>query len=510
MLKSEYLQQPCVAGFVNWLSKDCDTRTFKLNILRSRYVDTAINAEVSGMEGLLENYNWKSSWIHPINSTEVKSANWNTSQASTGQLAKGLQKAIYEMNEDLCLEWCLCILKWGGVSGAIPFLRTLHSEHQLANYLISIQPLLRLDAESDDTAIDTANIKRFDAGLTKIHAFIDTTGSPIYDSRVGAAISMLTAIYTQQVNLDHATDLLRFPAGDARGNQYRNPIDVGYRPAPKFYTSAVSRDSWARSQLRLGWILQAIIEQNTKLFDQFHTQAEKIQAFQGALFMAGYDLRGFNTLHRPTTTLPKLTPPDNSESVDTEPNQQFEQFGNVVPTGFTMTKVADLLTDFHASQANIPQPLNRRNFIDWQTQEGGVPNRNTAAAYCYPLKDSEFSIYDRQAEGIELFCNGGYRSLLALVGRVRPSWEEREHICLINVFLAGKLQLEFFAPTARTQWLIEQGFAGTRASANLILSVGRSIGKHFGLIDLDNTPTEYFVDYFHDDDWNDIVHQSGF
>ncbi len=500
MFKREYLQQPEVAGFVDWLAVDCNTRPFALNILRSPYVETAVNADVTGVEGLLENYHWKSSWDHPVSGAKIRSADWNSTQTIIGQLADGARNAMHAQNEDQCLQWCLCILKWGGVRGAIPFLRSLHSTQQLATYLNSIQPLLRLDTDSDDAAITSTNIKRFDAGLTKIHAFIDTTGSPIYDSRVGAAISMFAAIYTEDVNPDHVTDLLVFPAGDARGNQYRNPADSGYRPAPKFYTTAVSRDHWARSQLRLGWILQAVIQRNNSLFDQFDTPVEKIQALQGALFMAGYDLRCFNTHDRAGAAPSRVIPPP-----DPRPALVFEPFGKVVPTGFTMRKVADLLNDYQSANADNPQPLTRQRFIEWQTQRAGIGNPKTAAANCFPLMDSEFAIYDRTAEEIVLFCNGGYNSLLNLTGYITPSWDEREYVCLIDVFLAGRLQELFNNPRARTQILTDQGFAGTLASANTLLNVGRSVGRHFELINPDNTPTVQFQEYFSAPKWNNLL-----
>lgn len=499
MLKSKYLHHPEVAGFVNWLSEDCKTRPFTLNILRSPYVDAAVRVEVKGIEELLEKYNWRSSWTHPITKTIIRSSDWATTQTTIGQLADGVRDAIQAKDEDLCLEWCLCILKWGGVRGAKIFLENLHREQQLVNYLSSTQPLLQLDTDSDDAAIHTINIKRFDAGLTKIHAFIDTTGSPIYDSRVGAAISMLAAIYTEDVKHEHSTNLLKFPTGDARGKQYRNPRDMDYGPAPKFYTSAVTRDNWARAQLRLGWILQAVIENNKNLFDQFGTQVERIQAFQGALFMAGYDLRCFNSGDKSNATTPPGIPSD-----DTETNQPFEQFGKVVPSSFSMKRVAELLNGYLAAYADDHQPFNRQNFISWQTQLGGVAQNSTAASNCYPLKNLEFDMYNRTAEEIEMFCNGGYQSLLDLVDRITPSWNEREYDCIHSVYLVGKLHAKFNARQERNQCLIDRGFAGTELSADVIFGVGRSVGRHFGLISPDNAPTDQFYEYFSAPEWDEL------
>ena len=54
--KNEFLDMPEVAAFVKWLAVDSKLRKFQLNIKNSRYVDTAIVEEVTGIEGLLDKY----------------------------------------------------------------------------------------------------------------------------------------------------------------------------------------------------------------------------------------------------------------------------------------------------------------------------------------------------------------------------------------------------------------------------------------------------------------------
>jgi hypothetical protein len=113
---------------------------------------------------------------------------------------------------------------------------------------VSCQPLFANSASQSLALINSKSIPRFDAGLTKIHALADSSGSPIYDSRVGAAIAMLYALYRKTATVP---SVLAFPSGSARGNQIRNPGKFGYANAPQFFTGITS-DEWARYQVMLG------------------------------------------------------------------------------------------------------------------------------------------------------------------------------------------------------------------------------------------------------------------
>ena len=108
---------------------------------------------------------------------------------------------------------------------------------------------------------------------------------------MGAAISMLVAEFVGKGTRPSA--LLQFPAEDARGNQYRNPSDYGYSAAPRLHSPSLSRADWARWQLRLGWILQSVLEK-ADIFKKHDSEVARLHACQGALFMAGYDLRCFD------------------------------------------------------------------------------------------------------------------------------------------------------------------------------------------------------------------------
>ena len=501
--KNEFLDMPEVAAFVKWLAVDSKLRKFQLNIKNSRYVDTAIVEEVTGIEGLLDKYRWKSVWINPENNNAVESMDWVSTQSSTTQLGDGLRRALDQGDQELALAWSLSILKWGGVSGARMFLNQLTAEGELIEYLQHVTALLSLDGEGRYSELDDNSIKRFDAGLTKIHAFLDSSGSPIYDSRVGAAISMYVAIFSKERNI--SIEQLRFPAGDARGSQIRNPNGFGFNAAPKFYTTAVSGADWARAQLKLGWILQAVVEQSDIFSEVAVSQVERIHAFQGALFMAGYDLRCFHHANS-ESAVPRTSRKSNEpqSSQDTQGSIQREPFGKVVPTGITMGKVARLYQKyFHDLNGDV---ATRAGFVQWQISNNMVGSDGAAASNCAPLMESELGIYTRTAEELEAFFEGGFEALVLLVGSVEPSWGEKEHSYIISAYLAGKTR-EWYGRVRcqRVNWLVENKFAGTECSANTLVSAGTSFGRYFGLLDRDGAPTDDFNLYFGGDEWEEIL-----
>ncbi len=503
MNREEYLKHPEVRGFAKWLASEVVSRNFSLNFLRSRFVPMQIVENVQGIEGLLSAYCWKSAWKHPVTSAAIESQDWGSTQRSTTLLADGLREAMTAGDQQATLLWAECVLKWAGVSGALAFLRHEAEQGTLVQYLESVIPLLRLDSDVNDAKITDFSILRFDAGMTKIHAFIDQTGSPIYDSRVGAAISMFVGLYAG--NRKIKGDVLRFPAGSARGVQIRNPGKLGLSAAPKFYTNAVSREYWARSQLRLGWILQAVLEQSG-ILSSFPTQPERLQAFQGALFMAGYDLRCFQVTDNDDVAAydaraklrnePLASPLSHGHEKNTS-----EPFAKVVPSGFTTKKVVNLFGRYSASLGEGERST-RADFIRWQVDQGG--NKKTAGANCFPFAPSELDLYGKSAHELQDFYEGGYEALRRLVPEAQPSRDEREHICLICTFLAGVAAEHFLTPRQRLDWLANIGFAGTENSAKTIMSVGRSFGRHFGLIDAGINPTDNFSEYFQGQAWREL------
>lgn len=295
MNRDEFLGLDDVSGFIEWMIKEIPNTTFFLNFAASKHVPGGLVVKAKGLENVLSHYRWGAHW-DDLEGNRIHSLEWKSTRESLATLSAWIQRSVAERDELSAYYACLAILQWGGVRGAKPFLENLHENGGLTSYLAQLEPLFDLTGSQSVLEFDSNKVLRFDSGLTKIHSLLDQSGSPIYDSRVGAAIAMLYAMYVDECKPDGAN--LRFPSGPARGAQIRNPRMLGYPSAPQFFTPAVPAEVWAQWQLKSGWIIRNLLGQ----CDWFKAEgdlAERCHCFEAALFMIGYDLRCFVTESEP-------------------------------------------------------------------------------------------------------------------------------------------------------------------------------------------------------------------
>lgn len=484
MKRDDFLKQDDVRGFIDWLAAELPVKPFHLKMARSRFVPGGLDVQTTGLEAVLGQYMWSTRWTD-AQGKAVVSGNWHETRASLAMLRGWLKDAIARQDEDQALAACLAILEWGGVRGAIVFLKRLHAQGRLVAYFTRLAPLMSLDSDASLDALDTDSVERFDAGLTKIHALFDDSGSPIYDSRVGAAMAMLYAQYRSQTGKKLAKKhWLAFPSGAARGKQIRNPkgIDSGFAGAPQFFGKAVSCQDWAQWQVRLGWVLRAVLEQCDWFKADSADMAARCHAFEACLFMLGYDLRCFGE----ATTITQKTNAKGSKSKDT----------GWVPTGcpFTMT-LPHLVA--HSRQLKNGEKVSASSFVKWHMATQGS-TEETAKSYCFPFGKNEFDLFGRNPQELDMILAGGKEGLYAAQGS-RDSYLEtdsREQVCLVDALLVGRTA-DMSAPV-RTAWLLKKGYAGTKSAAGTLMTVGRQVGRHFGLLDKDNRPTAFYHEYFGD------------
>ncbi|WP_426088347.1 hypothetical protein [Janthinobacterium sp. PSPC1-1] len=484
MKRDDFLKQDDVRGFIDWLAAELPVKPFHLKMARSRFVPGGLDVQATGLEAVLGHYVWSTRWTD-AQGKAVISGNWHETRASLGLLRGWLKDAIARQDEDQALAACLAILEWGGVRGAIVFLKRLHAQGRLVAYFTRLAPLMSLDSDASLDALDTDSVERFDAGLTKIHALFDDSGSPIYDSRVGAAMAMLYAQYRSQAGKKLAKKhWLAFPSGAARGKQIRNPkgIDSGFAGAPQFFGKAVSCQDWAQWQVKLGWILRAVLEQCDWFQADSADMAARCHAFEACLFMLGYDLRCFAATRVPESVA--VAAPVEEDEVP--------QFG-WVPTGCSFEKVLPLYAQFRRGQ----EKDDLATFARWYTRTQGAAVK-TANAYCFPYSEGEFDLFGSSEERLNEVLAGGKSGLYAAVGSAEPYVEsaEREQICLVDALLVGRTA-DMSAPV-RTAWLLKKGYAGTKSAAGTLMTVGRQVGRHFGLLDEKYRPTAFYHEYFGD------------
>jgi len=486
MKREEFLVQPEVESFIAWLAANLPALTFKLRFKASKFVPGGLTVDVQGIEQIVEHYRWKASW-YDANRSVVESMTWVQTQRSLGQLREWLSAAVNAGDEQQALQACLQILRWGGVTGAIPFLHRLAAQGELSSYLQKMAGLMSLDGDNDLDELNESSVERFDSGLTKIHALLDLSGSPIYDSRVGAAIAMLYSLFRQQW-AGRGKPLLRFPSGGARGDQARNPgAFLNNLAAPQF--SSIEYAEWARWQVRLGWIIRALLERTGWFADQGAMPA-RCHAFEASLFMLGYDLRCFGL---PLAPEPKV----DAEEGEVSPRKLGKT--GWVPTGHPFAQV---LNHYLAFRRN-GEPDNKASFVDWLVAEprnDDAISRATAQGYCFPFSIEEFDLFGRPLAELEHIVAGGEDGLRAALGTetLEPFTvgDERVRVCLTDVLITGNAYASAQTEKDRIDYILSAGYAGTENSARTLMAVGRSVGKHFGLLDLHYLPTALFKQFY--------------
>lgn len=484
MKREQFLTQPEVASFVEWLQANLPTLTFNLNFKASKFVPGGLIAQVQGFEQVIGHYRWKASW-QDAQQQSVNSQSWVQTRQSLGQLGAWLKRAVDAGDEPQALQACLQVLRWGGVRGAIPFLQRLAANGELSAYLRKMAGLIALDGEQDLDDLNASSVQRFDAGLTKIHALLDASGSPIYDSRVGAAMGMLYSLFRQQWS-GGGKPLLAFPSGSARGSQLRDPgAFVNGLAARQF--SSISYETWARSQVRLGWIIRELLGRTNWFADQGALPA-RCHAFEASLFVLGYDLRCFGGV--PVAVVPVVGK-----------KKRKRQGTGWVPTGHPFRQV---IQDYLVYRRSGGQD-NKESFVNWlptRPSEKEPISHETANGYCFAFSIFEFDLFERPLDVLERIVAGGEDGLRAvLASEVLEPFslsDERVNVCLVDVLITGTAYQRAQTADARAAYILNAGYAGTENAANTLLSLGRNVGQHFGLLNAQYLPTPLFERFFGD------------
>ena len=492
MKKQEFLAQAVVTQFVDWLVDYLPRMNIYLRLKRSAFVRQSVNSHIVGLHNVIEYYQWKSSWGNPVTHQEVLSDDWLTTKQSLAQLRLLLNSSLKNQQQQLALDACLAVLEWGGVlqknKGAAPFLQVLAQQGNLLNYLEQTSRLLGLNKQQDLAQLNNTSIERYDAGLTKIFAILDDAGSPIYDSRVAATASYLSAQFFK-LHPDFVQDrhFLNFPTSAARGEQIRQPerLGQGFLPTPYLYAQGQSA-VWAQYQCKLGWIMQAVLER-TSWFETELYLAARCHALEACFFMVGYDLRG---LYQNPIVAPVVNS-NHAQTPQAEIDLVIPTATNWVPTvhNFTNT-ISDYLTFRRLYQGNHYEA----DFIQRLMQVRNIAH-NAASAYCYPLRPQEFNLWHCPIEDLEVIVLGGREALERALVTHPFELRRRQLVCLMNAFLVG--QLNGLTLQEKRQQLVDAGCAGTANAAQAILSVGRNVGRHFGLLNGDQ-PTAYYQQFFGD------------
>lgn len=501
MNKTAFLQHRDINGFVDWLVRSLPGLEFRLFFSASRFVPGGLNESATGIEAVLACYVWSTSWNDE--GQPVRSSDWHTTKRSLQRLRTRLRAAADAQDDEAMLVACMAVLEWGGVTGAKSFLRQKAAAGQLVTYLERAGVVLELAGDRSLEEIGEQYIERYDAGLTKIHALLDATGAPIYDSRVGAAIAMFYALYRAESGTK-APQMLRFPSGRARGVQARDPrdIDARFAAAPQFYTAGVTHQSWAQSQVKLGWIMREVLARTSWFASEGDDLASRAHAFEAALFVVGYDLR---CIRHALCVEPSADKPATREPARDATRVRRPLAATWVPTSHPFETLFASYVDYRkelGAKGTTHDDVEGAGFRHWLDERRGPYTSGTLHAYCYPFKPSEFDLFGRPlAEIVDLHTSFDTQNTARIAEFLRDfalDAEERRNVCLIDAWCVGYLKGKGYDTERSKAILIGADFAGTPNAAATLLGVGRNVGRVLGLLDRHGRPTQLFDDYFRD------------
>ena len=286
MNRTAFIASSDVAAFTDWLVKHLRSVSIRLDIKPSRFAPGGIRTDVTGLD-VLEHYRWRTK--------SSETGNWQQTRDYLHELGDALKRAIRGGNDDKVLDACCRILVWGGnrndAKGAMPFLKALHAEGKLAEYLDTSNRAFVLDAAVIDASRPQA--VKMNSMLTKIHALASRDGLPIYDSRVAAAIAALVELWRRSEGntAEPLPSKLAFPAISSDRSVHSLFADaqssgvLSYAPAAAATTAA----GWCSAKVRLGWLMAAVLEKAPGLFAG-EVAEDRMHAFEASLFMIGYDV----------------------------------------------------------------------------------------------------------------------------------------------------------------------------------------------------------------------------
>ena len=288
MNKQAFLANQDVEDFLAWLARELPRLKVRLDIKRSRFVPSGLKVDVTGLGSVLAHYTWKSHGM--------ATGDWPEASAHLAALAHALRDAVRRDSDPDALDACRDILQWGGNrnwnTGAYPFLSARAAAGVFGRYMKDTGAAFALDTADVDTPVPP--VETLNSMLTKVHALYAEDGLPIYDSRVAAAIASLVEMWRLATGKsgDPLPAPLTFPATTA-SRTVHGLFPHANAPGVLAYGAPETATQWASSKVRLGWIMESMLEEMPELFSGCCASpsiADHMHAFEASLFMVGYDV----------------------------------------------------------------------------------------------------------------------------------------------------------------------------------------------------------------------------
>ena len=288
MTRNDYLTNPTVKDFIEWLSGNLDNATIRHQYLNRQsktlwYCDSLADA--------YSVYQWQHPAIKRLQVPAGKTAVSN--DVALSALKADLQKALAlapAVNDGACCQAAIDVMIWGGVqSNNVTWLNM--NLRGLAATLSATRDAI--DAGVTDVPILQAKDLRFNAGMTKVYSLV-CKDFIIYDSRVAAALGWGVVMYCKARQLKTVPETLTFPWAPAKetGKHFvksRNPSEGTLR-----FPRLKAGSHHAEWNMKASWILSSVVAHPNAAASAFlandGTNVDPLRRLEAALFMIGYDL----------------------------------------------------------------------------------------------------------------------------------------------------------------------------------------------------------------------------
>ena len=282
MKREDYLADPSVRDFVNWLRPVVSGDVG----FKHRY-----RALRSDCEWQCESL-WQACGAGDESPGQERGYRWNgkgfwENQSALDDIAERVHRTTAADDRHGFIDAVLEILQWGGVTRGNEETLNCLGKNALPTF---VETAGLLDPSRADTQrLD--QIKLMNAGWTKVYALM-LDDVPIYDSRVGAATGYLVQQYCRCRQRQTVPKLLRFAWGPARlspqrqEQHNRNPSWENLK-FPRLSYGSIGSRKWAECNVWAAWVLGEVCSEG-----QFGKLASKhqLRAIEAALFMIGYEL----------------------------------------------------------------------------------------------------------------------------------------------------------------------------------------------------------------------------
>jgi len=294
MKKQDYLSEPNVISFINWLVSHV-ARPQDIQISnRFTIAKTKQNFHFKALEDALLQYQWGFQGIEGIFN---KGHTYSENEMALLCLENELKNTIEKQDPDVVKRACIRIFTWGGVTNGNKKWAEDNPEEVLKE-ILTVKGLLENHA---DTFNKSAFSFRFNAGMTKVYSLL-LPNFIIYDSRVAGTLAWLVTCWSKLEKGDGIPEELKFAcmnpkeSANVAHKKIRNPDQLIF---PYLNNRALPHATW---NVRASWLLESVVEKIRHFENAFSHQKNPMRALEAAMFMWGYDLSGSKFQSQKETT----------------------------------------------------------------------------------------------------------------------------------------------------------------------------------------------------------------